>query len=418
MAATRRPNPEAFRQNAGIALYILLVITGLLLFLLVFILPALAGGSLGAMFAAFFCAVPPLLVYLWLPWVIDRYDPEPWWCLAMALVWGAIAAVGFAGLINTVFEGVAAQMCGDQCGEILGTCVSAPLVEEFWKGLGVFGFFFFLRREFDGVVDGIIYATFIALGFAATENIIYYSNAILDPHQSLGGTFFIRGVLGPWGHPLYTSMTGIGFGIARETTKKWVKVIAPLGGYCAAVFLHFVWNFTGSFSGELMLLMLPLWGILVLGFLAIVIYLVRRKGKIIRKFLADEVMMGNLTRWELELVCSAFGRMKATWSYGGATGRRFIRTAARLGLSKWHTARAHKGRAKTVSIDFIVPLRQELFALREQIGVLRGGRIERPEPWSPPQNAPHAPGVGGYYAPQQGGYPPQGGAGGGGWPPR
>src|SRR5438105_15896766 len=59
-------------------------------------------------------------------------------------------------------------------------CVCAPLVEEFWKGLAIFGVFFFLRREFDGVVDGIIYATFCALGFAAVENITYYARAAIE----------------------------------------------------------------------------------------------------------------------------------------------------------------------------------------------------------------------------------------------
>src|SRR3982751_742558 len=95
--------------------------------------------------------------------------------------------------------------------------------------------FFFMRRQFDGVVDGVIYATFAALGFAAVENIIYYSNAareeaIVGHSGILAGTFVVRGILGPWGHPLYTSMTGLGFGIARETNKTWLKWLAPLGG--------------------------------------------------------------------------------------------------------------------------------------------------------------------------------------------
>ena len=58
---------------------------------------------------------------------------------------------------------------------MVGACISAPFVEEAMKGLAVFGVFYFLRREFDGVVDGVIYATFAALGFAAVENIIYYA---------------------------------------------------------------------------------------------------------------------------------------------------------------------------------------------------------------------------------------------------
>ena len=123
---------------------------------------------------------------------------------------------------------------------MLGACVSAPLVEEFFKGLAVFGMFFFVRREFDGVVDGIIYATFAALGFAAVENVMYYARAGLSEvlsHQqgALTTTFLLARGASPWGHPLYTSMTGIGFGIARETKKPWLRWLAPSLGYMFAV---------------------------------------------------------------------------------------------------------------------------------------------------------------------------------------
>jgi len=39
---------------------------------------------------------------------------------------------------------------------------------------------------------------------------------------------------------------------------------------------------------------------------------------------------------ELELVCSAFGLMKARMRYG-KKGSEFVRAVARLALSKWHT---------------------------------------------------------------------------------
>jgi RsiW-degrading membrane proteinase PrsW (M82 family) len=419
-AAARRPNPEAARRTVGLSLYVVLLLAGAFLLFGVFVIPALMSkrpdDQIGAMGLGMVCALPPLVVYLWLPWIIDRFDPEPWWCLLMALLWGAIGACGIAGFLNTIVDGVMYAATGsEQTSNALTACFSAPLVEEFWKGIGVFGFFYFLRREFDGVVDGIIYATFIALGFAATENVVYYARAILDPHaNALAQTFVLRGILGPWGHPLYTSMTGIGFGIARESTQAWKKWLAPFGGYCLAVAMHFTWNAAGTISSGLFIVMLPLWFMLVLGFLAIVIVLVRRKGKIIRQHLQDEVLLGNLTRWELDLVCSPVGRLRATFGWGGGVGRQFIRTAARLGLSKWHTVRAQKGRARTVSVDFIVPLRQELFQLREQIGRMRGGRIERPQAWTAPPA--QQPAMQPAYAQQQPHAQQQwGGGGGGGW---
>lgn len=390
--AQRRPDPEGTRKVIGGILYALGMLAGGLLLLLVFVIPAFtsknAGNEVSAMAIGALFAMPMLVIYLWIPWIIDRYDPEPWWCLLIALSWGGIAACGFSALINTVVHATGNAVGGQAFGEILGASVSAPIVEEFMKGMAVFGIFFFLRRQFDGVVDGVIYATFAALGFAAVENVIYYGNAakseMLGGQEGvLAGTFVVRGILAPWGHPLYTSMTGLGFGIARETNKTWLKWLAPVGGYMFAAFLHSVWNTAATLSNALVLLMLPLWFLFVLGFFILVIWMVKRKGKIIGDHLRDEVLMGNLTPYELALITSPVGRIKATFSYGGSAGRKFIDAAARLALSKWHTGRATQGRKLTVSADMIFPLRQDLHRLRAEVSKALGRPVQQPQPWSP-----------------------------------
>ncbi len=391
--AARRPDPEGTRKIVGVILYGLGMVIGGLLLLVIFLIPAFtskhASEEVNAMLVGAAFALPPLVIYLWVPWIVDRYDPEPWWCLLLALSWGGIAACGFSALINTAVHITGSVVGGAAFGDVLGACVSAPIVEEFFKGLAVFGMFFFMRRQFDGVVDGVIYATFAALGFAAVENIIYYSNAareeaVLGHAGVLAGTVVVRGILGPWGHPLYTSMTGLGFGIARETNKTWLKWLAPLGGYLFAAFLHSTWNTAATLSNQLVLLMLPLWFLFVLAFFILVIWLVKRKGKIIRDHLRDEVLMGNLTPWELALITSPIGRIKATFNYGGSAGRKFIDAAARLALSKWHTGRATMGRKMTVSADMIYPLRQDIFRLRGEISKALGKPVPQPQPWTPP----------------------------------
>ncbi|RYE88767.1 MAG: PrsW family intramembrane metalloprotease, partial [Myxococcales bacterium] len=280
---------------------------------------------------------------------------------------------GFSGWINTIGTELVAHLVDAQTAAIFGPVVSAPIVEEATKGLFVLGMLLFLRREFDGVVDGVIYATFSALGFAAMENVLYYGRSLQKGgFAALGLTVVLRGLLAPWGHPLYTSMTGIGVGIARETNKTWLKVLAPIGGYLAAVGLHATWNGVATLSDalkmpELFLVSLVLWFLFLFIFGIIVIYLVRREGQIIRKHLQDEVLLGNLSKEELELVCSPFGRLKALTGQGGLKARRFVDAASRLGLSKWHAGRAMAGRKHTISIDFIVPLRQEMARLRAEI---------------------------------------------------
>jgi len=216
------------------------------------------------------------------------------------------------------------------------------------------------------VVDGIIYATFIALGFACVENIQYYAHA--NASRALGTTFFLRGILAPWGHPLYTSMTGIGFGISRESSNTFVRFAAPIGGYFAAVTLHAIWNFVPTvFGGTGFLVAIFLWLAFVAIFAVILIVLVARKGRVIRDNLRDEVLLGNLSQDEVDLICSPVGRLRCTFSWRGAQGRNFIKSGARLALSKWHTGRAMRGSKRTVSADFIVPMRNEIKRLRSEL---------------------------------------------------
>src|SRR5215218_5023444 len=171
--------------------------------------------------------------------LIDRYDPEPPWVLALAFIWGAVISIFGALIINDTTSLIAASAAGEQAGNIVGAVISAPLAEEGLKGLGLLILLLALRREFDGVLDGIVYAGVIALGFATVENVLYYGRMMNK--EGAGGVvvlFFIRGVLAPFTHSVFTAMTGIGVGLARQSHNAAVKVIAPICGWCVAVFLH------------------------------------------------------------------------------------------------------------------------------------------------------------------------------------
>ena len=366
-------SPDQQRRRVGLAFWIIGMLIGALLniFFAVMGIVATRGSLAGAMFVGALFAFPPLVVYLFVPWVIDRFDPEPWWCLLMAFLWGAVAATGFSILVNSSVHEIVSEAYSPEVGELVGASISAPIIEELTKGLAVLGFFYFMRREFDGIVDGIIYATFAALGFAAVENVLYYARAGMQGDDVLAGTFILRGVFTPWLHPLFTSMTGIGFGLARESTKMWVRILAPLGGYAVGVSLHAVWNFLptalGRAMGAVFLPWLLLWLVFVLGFFGMIILLVVRKGRVIRDHLRDEVLLGHLSQEEIDLVCSPVGRLRCTFGWRGGPGRDFIRAGVRLGLSKWHTARAIRGQMRTISADFIVPLRQDIARHRQEM---------------------------------------------------
>ena len=161
----------------------------------------------------------PVPIYLVLVLWIDRYESEPYWMLATAFFWGALVAVFFAFLINTA-SGLAVAMLTDDvgAGNTFGAVISAPIVEETAKAVILFIFFFWKKDEFDGVIDGIVYAAMVGLGFAMTENIQYYGKAVLQGGgDGLTLVFIMRGAIAPFSHPMFTSLTGIGLGLARQS---------------------------------------------------------------------------------------------------------------------------------------------------------------------------------------------------------
>jgi len=354
-------------------LSILVVGTFSALFMLLLILFGMGfSAALVGVLVAFVPAPFYLLIWLWL----DRYDPEPAWALTSAFVWGAGVATLISFVLGTAFGRVVGTFTSDAAViRFMSASINAPLVEEACKGAAVVLFLLLLRREFDGILDGIVYAGVVALGFATVENVIYYGGSFAQQGGTgLFVTFFFRGVLGPFSHAVFTSMVGIGCGIARETHRTALRILAPLGGYVAAVLLHFLWNTLAgllSVSG-LVLSYLFIWGPLFLAFLGFVLYTGLREARLIRRMLELEVARGLLTSGELDIVCSWPRRLKwllGAVGHGGlfAARRRFLSTATRLALSYWHLERAVSAGQETVSGSLIPAFRQELAAIRNEL---------------------------------------------------
>src|ERR1041385_8889317 len=202
-------NTSVFKIILGITAILVALLLGLVVLLLI-------GVETGpvALLVGMVSATLPVPLYLMLVLWIDRYEAEPGWMLATAFFWGALVAVFFAYLINTATGLVVTVLTNNvQAGAAFGAVISAPIVEESSKALIIFIFFFFKKDEFDGVIDGIVYAAMVGLGFAMTENILYYGKAALGGGGQLTLTFVLRGAMAPFSHPLFTSMTGIGLGL-------------------------------------------------------------------------------------------------------------------------------------------------------------------------------------------------------------
>lgn len=318
------------RSAIKIVLSVIAALVALLLGLIVLLLIGFETGPVGLLIGLV-AATLPVPVYIALALWIDRYETEPFWMLAIAFFWGALIAVFIAFLFNTASTVMVAVMTeSEAAGQAFGAVISAPIVEETAKAIILFIFFFAKRDEFDGVVDGIVYAAMVGLGFAMTENVQYYGRAALEEGRGLTAVFILRGTLAPFSHPLFTSLTGIGLGLARQSRNTLVKVITPVLGLATAISLHSIWNgsiviFGGAgFLVAYVLIMVPSFAvILIIVFLAL-----RREGRIVREFLASDLQRGVFTPDEYNRLGSIRGRMGANFN-----------AFSRGGLGHWRASR-------------------------------------------------------------------------------
>src|SRR5436189_3012517 len=171
----------------------------------------------------------PVLVYsfLWL----DRYEPEPMKFLVGAFGWGACVAPAVALLVNTLSSKLFGQW---GLPDALVAVLVAPFIEESMKALGpILLFIFFRRKTYSGIIDGIVYCGLSATGFAMTENILYLGGYGYAAGSKEGGAlsgaaavvsiFAVRIVMTGFAHPLFTSMTGIGLGIAARSADRRIR---------------------------------------------------------------------------------------------------------------------------------------------------------------------------------------------------
>ncbi|MFJ8964469.1 PrsW family intramembrane metalloprotease [Lentzea sp. NPDC102401] len=310
---TPTPTKKRIEQRRWTVLFpvvalIALAAAGLVLFALgtssIGIEPLLVGAAAALIPVAFV-----VTAFLW----IDRWEPEPAKMLLFAFVWGACGAT-----ISSLAFNQTARVLGDLLtndGTTFTAVVGAPIVEEATKAAFLIAVFVRRRHEFDGVVDGMVYAGITAAGFAFTENIWYFGRVFLeDGLGNMGGgviaLFVLRGVLSPFAHPLFTAMTGIGVGIAATTSNATVRILAPIGGYLTAVGLHSLWNFsttvgTGSaFINLYFLIMVPVFA----GAVSIVVWQRRREQRIVAGQLAAMAQNRWIANSEVALLASLNGR--------------------------------------------------------------------------------------------------------------
>ena len=270
---------------------------------------------------------PVIASFLWL----DRYEPEPVRLLVTAFFWGAVVATAAALVLQALDQFVLGTP------DTWSAAVVAPITEEGAKGLFILMLLWFRRRVIDGVLDGIVYAGLVGVGFAFTENILYLGAAYMGGDGgsagglgSATGLFVVRGVFSPFAHPLFTSFIGLGVGFAVVAKTRTWRFLAPLIGYVAAVTAHATWNASAFFGGggafvlTYVFAMVPAF-LLLVGF---AVWARQREGAMLTRSLSDAAQRGYLGAYEVPWLVRLSARRASRRNarlHGGPVAERVMR---------------------------------------------------------------------------------------------
>lgn len=184
------------------------------------------------------CLLLPTLFWCAWHYYRDRHRPEPLGVLLGMLAGGVAAAfagrLAYAtlGAVGLRFDAVELAM-SDRTGLLLyATLVIGP-VEELVKFLPFILVVPYLAAH-DEERDGMIYASFIGIGFALVENLHYLP--YLEPGEALA-----RGLASPIVHILFASIWGYYVGRALLLGRRvWP---AAVGSLAASALLHGLYDF-------------------------------------------------------------------------------------------------------------------------------------------------------------------------------
>ena len=228
--------------------------------------PDLWGVLLTSLLLALAAGIPAVALVIYL----DRREPEPWWLLVIAFLWGALVATGLAialegwaseglatlfdesaGLVDTSQLGYQFQS-PEQLFAWLERSLIAPVVEEGLKALALILLFLLLPTEANSMRDGIVYGALVGLGFAVLESAAFITSgyAYTGSAEYLGQLIPRFALFGVNGHLLYAALFGAALGWARQSTSfgNVRKSLIIAGGFLLALAGHAMANAFGPFA--------------------------------------------------------------------------------------------------------------------------------------------------------------------------
>ena len=277
-----------------------------------------------------------MLAFLAVVWWLDRYDREPIWLVGIVFLWGAIFAAGGSYFTNSVGHIILNMaLANSMNAEWISIMFVAPLVEEPLKGLILVGLAF--TRWFDNTTDGFVYGAAVGLGFAMSENILYFTRAAEASVSVWFTTVLVRTATSGLMHALASSIIGAALGWGKTRTLD-IRLVALLMGSVIAISIHMVWNgliVIGQASGTpifwLDVLIFIVEFLLIFGTFMLCLH---GEHRMIRRELMIEAQGGVLPPQHVAILSSVSKRSRIGWCPPGVDQQVYIDLATRLAFRR------------------------------------------------------------------------------------
>lgn len=351
-----------------------------------------AGWMLSWVLVAVYAAPVAVVVY-----VLDLYEREPIPLLAAAFVWGAVAATTLSAIGNAGWALVVARLGGPELATRWSSAITAPIVEETLKGLGVVMIVLIAREEVDDRMDGFVYGALCGLGFAVVEDVFYFLAVFGGDVTGVLEGFFVRVIAsGLYSHVLYTGLIGMAVGVMAtrrddRPARARLRTAVPL--VVAAVLGHSLWNSpilelfpSHPWEGAEWLLIPVATAVKGLPLLLFVILAVRlahdRERRWLRGALSTEVEGGSIAPGELATLESVRARRRARAAVRRRAGDRAARLTARLQREQLNLAMI-RSRVTGTDDPALVHQRELCASLRTALEAIPGARVSGGPPRVP-----------------------------------
>lgn len=187
----------------------------------------------------FILSLAPVVIIAAYIYFRDKYEKEPLRLLIFALISGALTVIPIL-ILESFLSGFSA-LFSHYLAAAWNAFAVAAFSEELFKYIALF-LLIWKSPEFNEKFDGIVYATYISLGFAAVENVLY----VMDGGLTTGLT---RALTAVPAHAIFGITMGFYFGLARfyprqQQTLKLKALFIPMllhGIYDFILFTGIAW---------------------------------------------------------------------------------------------------------------------------------------------------------------------------------